>query len=211
MALGPGSPNGTGTGLSTRQGAAGPWHPGEFAPRHTGESPAARAPWRVRPPGSPHGPGTGLSTSQGAAGPWHPGESAPRCTDETPAARAPWRARRRGHRGESGRRALHVAVTESGRRRCQWPLQEAAVTGGRHRKRPSQAAVAGSGRRRWQRPLHKQCPEAGRLNTSLRPHLPIPLAPAASHTAVERPPPSPPLLPRSSFAPHRLCALALLY
>jgi hypothetical protein len=61
-------------------------------------------------------------------------------------------------------RLLQAAVTESGRWRCQRPLQEAAVTGGRYRKRPLQAAVTGSGRRRWLRSLHKQCPEAGCLN-----------------------------------------------
>jgi hypothetical protein len=67
---------------------------------------------------------------------------------------------------ESGR-PLQAAVTESGRRRCRRPLQEAAVTGGRYRKRPLQAAVTGGGRRRWQRPLHKQFPEAGCLNTQV--------------------------------------------
>jgi hypothetical protein len=69
-----------------------------------------------------------------------------------------------GYRG----RPLQAAVTESGRWRwrCQRPLQETTVTGGRHRKRPVpvQPAVTGSGIRRWQRPLHKQCPEAGCLN-----------------------------------------------
>ena len=69
-----------------------------------------------------------------------------------------------GYRG----RPLQAAVTESGRWRwrCQRPLQETTVTGGRHRKRPVpvQPAVTGSGIRRWQRPLHTQCPEAGCLN-----------------------------------------------
>jgi hypothetical protein len=62
-----------------------------------------------------------------------------------------------------------VTERERERRRCQRPLQRAAVTGGRYRKRAAAMSAAvtggryctGSGRRRWQRPLHEQCPEVG--------------------------------------------------
>jgi hypothetical protein len=68
---------------------------------------------------------------------------------------------------ESGR-PLWAVVTESGRRRCRRPLQEAVVTESRYRKQPLQEAGGGdgSGRHRCQyiNINNAQCPEAGCLN-----------------------------------------------
>jgi hypothetical protein len=44
---------------------------------------------------------------------------------------------------------MTAAVTESGRRRCRRPLQEAAVTESRYRKRPLQEAGGGDGSGRY--------------------------------------------------------------